>query len=123
MIPSDFAERWKKLIEEATPRAKIYEFKDHKHYFIVDLPRKSAELHGSSFAVQCKEEDEQCYIEADLVTPPELVDLVEKDVKPYGCEVEDIHRHGLLFESDHVHVGCKTSINEVEELIKYFRWF
>ncbi len=121
MIPRKVIERWKRLVWEIAPESRITEFRNHKHYLVVDLPRHVAELHGSSFAIECKNSD--CYIEADLVAYPEFVDIIKKDVERMGCKVEEIHIHGYLSEVDHVHVVCKKKIDEVDELIEYFRVF
>lgn len=121
-INPEYKHYWNALITEATHGThRTFEL---DNTIIYDLPRASGELHGSSIAIDCN--DEECSITADLVVPqdPDLLNVINHDIKNLnGCVIADIHPAERPLPSYHVHVVCSVNVNNVGDVIKYMRWF
>ena len=97
---------------------------EYESYYIIDLPRRGLELHGTSVAIKSK--DDIYDSEGDIIVSPELAEELVEELRKISpkCSVVDIHEHEFPIEASHVHFVCgNLSEKELIELLKFIRWF
>ncbi len=96
------------------------------HVLIIDIPKKYKEFyHGSSYSVDCNENEKKCDVNGNIVTELGTGNDVKRILEKFDCEVLDIHNwDGKDIKSTHVHFRCNSmSYDRTKEFISIAKEF